>query len=456
MSRILAFIENDMYLRNFITSGAFGQLMEDPEFQFCLSEIAVQLRENIPADKIAADYVRNDNNRGLTYQINKVTMLAMREKSSTFEFKVRAGSFGAYTLDDALLASTNDIKLTMEFFTRRFQVNETLERIVSEHRPQVVIFPITGVESTGTELIMLSRKYGFKTFFLVNGWDNLSSKGILPIVPDFLGAWGPQSMLDAVNIQRIPAYRIILMGCARYEPYFKKDNPSGSPFPHKYILFAGNTIANDEITPLRLLDEALAESGTENVKIVYRPHPWREKRQCFDVFEPDKYRNVILDPQIAANYYNEKRSGTESVSSQNFPALDYYPSLVNNALFIISPMSSMLLEAALFDVPGMVLAHDDGIHALCAKHLSQFQHFHGASEVPGWFFARNLEDIKPLFKGMLQNFVEETPDRRAFRPALSSAMRYYLYHDERTYSQRLKDAVQMIQAGVGQAPSSQA
>lgn len=446
--RVLAFIENDMYVRNFVTSGALDLLMQAEGFGICVSKMVRRLRSSIPADRIRGVYEWNQNNLDLVYQLNKVSTLALREKSSTLDIKAEACLFGEYTPDEMVLASARDFGMTRGFFVRRLKDNPSLERIVAQYRPHLAVFPITGVEATGAELVSLSRRHGFRTLFLVNGWDNLCSKGVFPLLPDYLGAWGPQSLVDAVDIQGMRPHRIFLLGCARYEDYFRPGVADQSPFPHKYILFAGATTPCDELTPLRHCEEVLEETGVSDVKVVYRPHPWREKRKCFDLFEPEKYQHVMLDPQIAADYFKEKRQDTESVSSQNFPALGYYPSLVNHALFVISPMSSMTLEAALFDVPALVLAHDDGYHPIPPHLQAEYHHFEGADEMPGWFFVRELAELKARFRSLVERFRDESPSKREFRPALSLATARYLYQDEKSYAQRLYEATQVIRATI--------
>jgi hypothetical protein len=155
---------------------------------------------------------------------------------------------------------------------------------------------------------------------------------------------------------------------------------------------------------------------------------------------------VILDPQVADNYFGEKRKGTESSSSHNFPTLTYYPSLVNHALFLVSPMSSMTLEAALFDVPGLVLAYDDGYHPISGNLQAKYTHFEGGEEVPGWFFVKNLDEMRSTFRILLERLKNETPDNRKFRPILSSAMKKYLYQDDLSYAERLFGATELILA----------
>ena len=438
MPRIVAFIENDMYVRNFITSGAFDQIAALDGFSLCLASNVTKLKSAIAPEKVCGSYGRMQHNISLIYHFNMISMRALKDKSHTFKIKSETNWFNeSNNFKYAESYTRSEYESIKEQIIGKFQNNQSLERIIQKQRPDLVIFPITGVEATGAELILLSRRYGFQTLFLINGWDNLSSKGIFPLLPDCLGVWGPQSLLDAVNIQGIPFHQTALIGCARYEDYFVPENASQKYFPHKYVLFAGSVTPCDEITPLRIFDQLLDVLKVNNLKIIYRPHPWREKRKCFDLFQPEDFKHVMLDPQVAKNYYKEKQQGTESVSSQNYPELKYYPSLVNHAQFIISPMSSMILEAALFDVPALVLAHDDEVHPITPKRIAEFEHFQGAEEVPGWFFAKTLDAAGHLFKTMLHEFGDEVPETRKLRPLLSYSIRRYLYEDGYSYSQRL-------------------
>ena len=440
--RTLVFIENDIYSRNFAQAGAFDLLSD---YGCALSEPGPhfdKLRDQVPS--VVGEYHRHYGNIQLLRYANKIMSLALADESSTFRIKAETSWLGSYSAQEYCLASTKHPDVLRESFARRFEPNESLRAIIREHSPQLVIFPVTGVEATGTELVLLSQDYGFRTLFLVNGWDNLCSKGVFLRLPDYLGVWGQQSLVDAVQIQGMPQHRCILMGCSRYEPYFTMHaNCLNSPFRFPYILFAGATTPCDEIGALKICERLLAGSA---IKVVYRPHPWREKRKCFDLFEKDGYNNVVIDPQVEEAYYGEKAKGTESVSSGNYPSLDYYPALLNHAMFIVSPMSSMTLEAALFDVPALILANDDGVHSIPASKQLEYHHFKGYEDMPGWVVAKTMAEFRLGFDGALIRWADESRDHRKFRPALSLATRRYLHQDGRTYAERLRDAVATILA----------
>jgi hypothetical protein len=111
---------------------------------------------------------------------------------------------------------------------------------------------------------------------------------------------------------------------------------------------------------------------------------------------------------------------------------------------MISPISSMSLEAALFNVPSIVLANDDGIHELSAHLLARFRHFEGGRDVRGWFFVDRLDDLADTLERVHRVTLEDGPGQRSYAPGLARAMTPYLYTDERSYGRRLLDATELI------------
>ena len=160
---------------------------------------------------------------------------------------------------------------------RRLGVNADLERVLREVRPDLVLLPCSAYDPIGNDLARLAPSLGFKTLFLVDNWDNLSSKSIFWAKPDFLGVWGEQSRDHAERIHDIGRERVFLLGTPRFESYYAVDktSPGTKAYPFPYILFCGSALAFDELSALRLLDDELSRrpdlyGGT---KVVYRPHP---------------------------------------------------------------------------------------------------------------------------------------------------------------------------------------
>ncbi len=442
--KILAVLENDLYIRNFIISGAFDDLLKNKNFKICTSDLVTELKKDIPKGKHIGNYKRHEKNLGRVRVFLQISMKALSSKSSTFKIKSDAYIKNIKEkIINRIFSTPFTYPLAKNYFSENLEINRSLEKIIKKFKPDIVIFPFTGNESTGPELVILSKKYNFMTLFLVNGWDNLSSKGVFLFKPDYLGVWGQQQLVDAYDIQGIPPERCFLLGCARFEDYFKNLNPK-SIFKFKYILFAGAATANDELTPLNLLEKIMDQLRIADIKIMYRPHPWRHQRKSLDFFDPEKYKHIILDPQVADNYIKINKSGVIGDANAFYPELDYYPKLLANALFIISPLSSILIEGAIYDVPSLVLAHPDPFNLIPASEQAKWHHFRGAREIYGWYFADSLKEIEEKFKKMLRIYKNDDLNKRLLRTILSNQIKKYIFFDNQSYSQRLKTVVDII------------
>ena len=86
---------------------------------------------------------------------------------------------------------------------------------------------------------------------------------------------------------------------------------------------------------LKKLDEIFNDKIFKNLKIIYRPHPWRKDNNIENM---KNYKNIILDPQLKKNYLKKK------FDSSVQPDLNYYPKLISNAEFIISAPTTMVIE----------------------------------------------------------------------------------------------------------------
>jgi hypothetical protein len=204
-----------------------------------------------------------------------------------------------------------------------------------------------------------------------------------------------------------------------------------SPYPFKYILFAGYSWPFDELSALKVLDDAMTELNQtlpEPLKIVYRPHPWRFKRSCPDMFYPENFRNVVLDLQLVEHYYNKTPEGYYQ------PALDYYPNLLINCEMAVGGLTSLMIEVCICRKKIVALAYDDGVHlANPANAIQHNKHYEGVYELPNLFFVEKASELADVFK---QTLLKRDSDIDWVKQA--EKVQYYHYHDHRSYQQRVK------------------
>lgn len=333
-------------------------------------------------------------------------------------------------------------KFATYYFERTTIPSPSLENIIKNTQPRLVILPTQAIDTVGNDVLRLKKIYHYETFFLIDNWDNLSSKSVFMYPPDYLGVWGKQSQEHATAIHKINTNRVFTIGTPRFEKYYALEQSLAqgvippSPYPFPYILFTGCSIAFDETSALELIDQVLTNYNAKQenpIKLLYRPHPWRATRKKEAVFLKEHFQHVQLDEQMIENYYAPKGDVFQ-------PDLNYYPALLANAVFIIGPLTTMLLEASLLRKKVLAICYDDGVHFTSPHNaLKYYKHFEGIEKIPGFYFSHSIDNLQQDVMHVLQS----TSD--AIEPMQHAhAIQYFLYKDSKSYPKRLNEALLQV------------
>lgn len=316
--------------------------------------------------------------------------------------------------------------------------NAQLRAYLEDLRPDVVVVPTGLMDSVAMDVVRLCRDGPSRTLLLVDNWDGMSSKTVMWARPDFVGAWGEQSRQHAVAIHGMAPERTFAIGTPRFSDYFREPDPTLPPlYDFPFLLFTGSAIPFDELSALQALEREF-DAHPEiygALKILYRPHPWRQKRSCPDRFRREDFRHVVMDRQMAANYEDP-----QGVKFQ--PDLEYYQRLLYEARLVIGPPTSMIVEALLCGTRVLTLAYDDGVHYESPnKSLANYMNLDGVERMAGHVLVRQKEETTALARGMVAD--PHPPGRGEMRASLE----YFFCQTPGTYPERLRQAAERIVAG---------
>lgn len=284
------------------------------------------------------------------------------------------------------------------------------------------------------DLANIGRDLQLPTICLIDNWDNLTSKSVFWAKPDYLGVWGEQAVEQAIEVHGFLPEQVHPIGNPRFEGYFttpsSKKEQSQYAFP--YILFVGSAMPFDEIGALRSIDSWLQMSNeaASDVMIVYRPHPWQQKRNVRSDFIQSEFSRVLLDGQISEAI--EQGVELSSRNSAFQPSLSYYPALLQAASCVVGPLTTMLLEAALCLRPTIGLSYFDGHHSNTSKRY--FTHFEGMESVPGFSFCEDPAQLTSTISKALKWGIIAPGESRVKTD-------YFVTSSPGTYPQRLSDFV---------------
>ena len=231
---------------------------------------------------------------------------------------------------------------------------------------------------TVDDLFRNSIENKIKSALVYLNWDSAVNKTILTR-PDYLLTWGKQTADLAKKIHNIES---IPFGSLRLEIY-KKINYTHKyeiDFSNnfKYLLFAGSGVVFAENTLLKLLDDLIISKNL-NIKIIYKQHPHAWKRYSEKLGDINSLKNVIPYKSTKSDFL-------------------LYPHLFSKISGLITPYSTMMIDASLNGLPVLAVGYDDEEHKefnwkknLKRMHLNIFfeaqhiLHCHEKKMIPNYF-----------------------------------------------------------------------
>ena len=453
--KILIVISSNLFIRNYILTDAFSRLEMKYDCHYIANKNITIVNEIIDKNGFKEFYEIDKKTQKIHQNIFDALMWRYRDKSSSFLFRIMratpslkrvlSGPRGRihlrlakwmvikpYILMKRMLLDVDQIY--QWYFTKKIskiQPNSILRSYIERNKYSLVIFPSSAYDVEGIDIAWICEENNTNSLFLIDNWDNLSSKTIMWKRPSYLGVWGEQSRQHAVYIQGFKEKNITLLGTPRFNNYFKdRELKINNYFDHKYILFVGTALDFDEEGLLLIIDNVVEKYKKKwgNIKVIYRPHPWRQNncqvKSSYGV-------NIFTDPQILA-LNNDK-----SIKTQ--PDLEYYSGLLKNAEFVMGGLTTMLIEGLIFRKQFLAFIHDNDKYVTnMANAWKYFEHFKNLDCVDAITLSYDKSDVE-------QKMIESWNKKETLLCSTIDKQRsWYLFNDEHSYKDRLSSCVDKL------------
>ena len=112
----------------------------------------------------------------------------------------------------------------------------------------VVVSPLILARSDLGDYLATARARGIPAVFAVASWDNLSSKGLVTQVPEWVTLWNEIQKREAVADHRVPSERIVVTGAQLFDQWFDRGPSTGRDeflrrigLSGDYVLYVGSS-----------------------------------------------------------------------------------------------------------------------------------------------------------------------------------------------------------------------
>ncbi len=334
-----------------------------------------------------------------------------------------------------LLSNKKISKFVTNYFYKKIYIEKNLIKIFSKHKPDLVIYPTHSKEAEVIKLKKLSDLYKFKTFYIIDNWDNLSTGTYYKYKPDFIGVWGKQTKMHAIKIHNFKKENVFLVGNCRFDNYFKLKKENFKKFNQNYILFIACKIRVDEIYYLEFLNRIIRENKKlfGNTKIIYRLHP--QDKNISVIKSLGNLENVVIDKTVFADNRVPYFKNDFNLLKKN-----YIPLMIN-AKFIVGCISSVVIEGLIFNKSYLGIAFKKKIDEFYNPKwwYKNFIHLEGFERVDNVNLSFSEKQYEKMF---IQMFKNKKLDKNYSKTI--KQLDYFYHKDRLPYDKRILELVEKI------------
>ena len=446
MAKALVFIDADALVRHFVHSGALAELEAAFDVTYVFLDESEESKRVLFTDVDALNLpsvrkVQVSRQRmGQWYFLYVASVLRLQRGTDNYPSRrqIFVDIIGEKRTRLFEIIARNPIYPVYRWYQlRRMGRHAPIEQILDEEQPDVVIQPSFLTGHFINELLVSCPPRQIPHIVLMNSWDNPSIKAMSTGVPDRLVVWGEQSRDYARTYMGIPDERIESFGAAQFQVY-RKPRPETDaelrqifqvPDGKKILLYAGSGSGAYETSYLKCLEDLIESGQLADCHVLYRPHPWRGGLEGGeeDFFKLD-WKHISMDP-FMREFYNARVTGGDS----RFFMLDYETTaqLLTLSTAVISPLSTILLEAAINGKPALVFSPEENLPVGGNLRQVHFRDFVGNE---GILTSRSLAD----FPQQVQTLMDMTESPNIAKKLRTLTDRFVVM-DGPSYAERLAD-----------------
>lgn len=250
--------------------------------------------------------------------------------------------------------------------------NRNIDAFIRTRDPDLLLVtPLIELGSQQVDYIKCARRLGVRSALCVASWDNLTSKGLVRVVPDHVVVWNEAQKREAVELHGVRPEQVVITGAQLFDRWFDaRPDRSRRDFcravglhpEHPFVLYVGSSvfIAPDEVPFVERWLAAVrgaADPAVATLGVLIRPHPANSRQ--WRAFDAADFHNVAVWPPV----------GTDP-NAPDFRR-DYLESLWYCA-GVIGVNTSAELEAAIIGRPVFTVCAPEFAHA--QEGTLHFQH----------------------------------------------------------------------------------
>ena len=442
--KILIFIEADVIVRHFIHSHVFKDLSEQHDVKFVFPQKGYKRIANIDPYKLDLPSeltCLTVHQKRLVYWKRLFQVSILRYKRGEHFRSLRKIHRWMIGWKYSLLYTVLGLPIIYRIFKLYTKTRLShfpyvnLINLLNDEQPDLVMHPCVMEGVYINDLVYYTKAKQIPLVVIMNSWDNPSTKRSMVGKPDRLLVWGEQTKEHAIKYADMPPDRTIIFGAAQFDVYRKDARLTRDEFcrlngissKQKILLYAGSSSYSDETAHLDMLDSAIENGDLTEVSVLYRPHPWGGGGKNGNKILEKNWKHVFIESSMKG-YLTDIAKGINKKYLSDYHVTH---DVLSNIDAIVSPLSTILLEAALHGKPVMCFLPENE-ESRQFNLTSRFLHFSELFERPEIIVAHNLNE----FISSVVNLMEHVNDDN-HKEVMQNMCEYFVKSYKEPYGKRL-------------------
>ena len=431
MKTIFIPIYNGIRARNFFRSSAYTELAGDPSLQLVILIPPSKLgyyRSEFPEPNVIFEPHEIISEPWFGRFLAEFAFNLLSTK--TMEYKqrleyLRYGNWPRFVLKRAVhyfLGPFIFFRSLVRFFDRWVALDPAVASLLKKYKPDLVIVPDI-VFPPDRVVLRAAKRLGFRVLGMIRSWDNLTSKGVIQILPDKLIVYTSVMKQEAIKYAGMSAQDIILTGVPHYDDFFEAPRISRTEFlqglgidPSRRVILCApffDKYTGSAVVIINTLLEAI-ETGDlpKDVHILVRYRPATPEIPP-GLIRPSSHLTISKP----CSRYFEVRNIQSPTLDWEFTR-DDLDLLMNSLRFsdvVINTISTLSIDAAILDHPVIVVRFDADPHCP-PKHsvnlVIQHDHYRAIEKSGGVRLVWNMEELLQSLNAYLKNPAQDRAGRR--------------------------------------------
>lgn len=295
--------------------------------------------------------------------------------------------------------------------------DEPFARLIDEEKPDAVVF--SNMIPSDLECLKEARRRRIPLILAVSSWDNPTSKGPLTVIPDHVLVWSTEMKREMAECHDIPEHRMSTIGVIYFENYFAPERlmpreqfckQLGISPDTRIIQFAtgDSAIIRCNQPFLRLLQKIIAEQTFDHpCHLLVRVSP-KDIYSLYKEFE-DLPHTTIQYPLGEGSAYG--RHSWVPLAEEDYERA----STLKNTDVLLTSGSSIILDAACFDLPVVNLAYDCGLELppwLSVKRFFQYVHAQPVQQENATWMVHDDDELRAALADCVNHPEKRREERR--------------------------------------------